>query len=849
MRETIVMCVGMALGIWTASSPATTTITGQVVDHRARPVAEAEVAVVENGLDWNTQLQDARVCAPIVRTDDRGEFKVAAQIDQSRNAFVVVRKPGLALAWDKAPMDAAGAPNLRFHVVLEKPARISGRVVDTSGRPVVGATVRAVPKTCYLSTLSQSPISLPEPWLSTRTDAEGRFQFEIFSLDVLCGFWVRASSRNCVYTFTPNYLSGCGYEVGRSDIRLVLPAEHRLRGRVVEQGTDKPVAGVDLQIACPADRKEDIKDQYLAYRVHSDANGVFVFPGVPEGEHEIELAYPEHGLPVWIVPTTRILVAADPAPRDLTVEAVPGGIVEILVRDARTRAPLPGIRVSLPNVPVSRLPFTDSNGVARACLQPGESRALISSGIGRSREYQSWGLRGTNERFFVIRSETIRLEVDLEPAHKIRGTVVDPNGNAVPGATVKIHPLTTGSPIISNIGDTLRTDASGRFELPCGEAEPVGWYVTGRHEERGWAGFAEVTGLDEPVRIKLRPGVTVRGTVTTPGGAGIPAARVAVLAHVGGTVSNVTAQTLCDADGGFSLQAVPPSDAAVTHRLCVDASGYGPKSYVEIEVSDRAGAVTDLGKIALVVADESLSGIVVDANDRPVAGIPIFLHGAAREVSQPPKTAATDENGRFRFDRICKGVVSLQANFRTSSQGWGGAKTEAGRQDVKIVLHPGEPGARIMSQVGGRSSVPQAALPYQSLMGKRLAELKDLEPLLPAGAGDKPLLIVFLDQQQRPSRGIVLELAKRMDLFKAKGIEIVAVQVAPLDRTALDRWLADQKVPFQAQILPDGFDKQRPAWGVQSLPWLILTDKGHTVVAEGFSLDDLDKRLQAAVDP
>jgi hypothetical protein len=78
---------------------------------------------------------------------------------------------------------------------------------------------------------------------------------------------------------------------------------------------------------------------------------------------------------------------------------------------------------------------------------------------------------------------------------------------------------------------------------------------------------------------------------------------------------------------------------------------------------------------------------------------------------------------------------------------------------------------------------------------------------------------------------------------------IAAVQVAPVDRTDLERWLADQKVSFGAQILPDGFDRRRPAWGVQSLPWLILTDKKHTVVAEGFSLNDLDKQIEAAVGP
>ncbi len=33
------------------------------------------------------------------------------------------------------------------------------------------------------------------------------------------------------------------------------------------------------------------------------------------------------------------------------------------------------------------------------------------------------------------------------------------------------------------------------------------------------------------------------------------------------------------------------------------------------------------------------------------------------------------------------------------------------------------------------------------------------------------------------------------------------------------------------------------AWGVQSLPWLILADKAHVVRAKGFGLDELQNRL------
>jgi hypothetical protein len=30
---------------------------------------------------------------------------------------------------------------------------------------------------------------------------------------------------------------------------------------------------------------------------------------------------------------------------------------------------------------------------------------------------------------------------------------------------------------------------------------------------------------------------------------------------------------------------------------------------------------------------------------------------------------------------------------------------------------------------------------------------------------------------------------------------------------------------------------------IQSLPWLILTDARHVVLAEGFTLDEIDKKL------
>jgi hypothetical protein len=45
--------------------------------------------------------------------------------------------------------------------------------------------------------------------------------------------------------------------------------------------------------------------------------------------------------------------------------------------------------------------------------------------------------------------------------------------------------------------------------------------------------------------------------------------------------------------------------------------------------------------------------------------------------------------------------------------------------------------------------------------------------------------------------------------------------------------------------LADKSDSLKWASEVESLPWLILTDKDHRVAAEGFTLEELDTKLKA----
>jgi hypothetical protein len=108
------------------------------------------------------------------------------------------------------------------------------------------------------------------------------------------------------------------------------------------------------------------------------------------------------------------------------------------------------------------------------------------------------------------------------------------------------------------------------------------------------------------------------------------------------------------------------------------------------------------------------------------------------------------------------------------------------------------------------------------------------------------LLICFWDMGQRPSRNCLTQLAAQAGPLGEKGVRIVAIQAAQAEDSALREWIAKNKVPFPLGNIRGDIDKTQSAWGVASLPHLILTDKKHITVAEGFGLDDLDKQIEAA---
>lgn len=131
-------------------------------------------------------------------------------------------------------------------------------------------------------------------------------------------------------------------------------------------------------------------------------------------------------------------------------------------------------------------------------------------------------------------------------------------------------------------------------------------------------------------------------------------------------------------------------------------------------------------------------------------------------------------------------------------------------------------------------------------LGKSLPDIQEFNiNLSHADTNDTKLLVCFFDMNQRPSRHCIIQLTKQARELKEKGITIIAVQALKVYEYTLDEWIKDNKIPFPVGTIKDNENKTRITWGIKSLPWLILTNKQHIVTAEGFTIDELDSKIDS----
>jgi len=424
------------------------------------------------------------------------------------------------------------------------------------------------------------------------------------------------------------------------------------------------------------------------------------------------------------------------------------------------------------------------------------------------------------EPVIIAKGESIRREVSLVAYPFVTGIVRDTDGQPVAGAIVSSKPLCE---------EASRTDEQGRFKVawrPSSNIRVV--VVLARDTEHNLAGLAEVKDQTQSLDVTLSPAFVVCGRITNPDGKAIPAATVSLQASMPGWGTDAAPAVFTDANGFYEARTVPAPTENFRYRLEVSAQGFGPFQHRELPFGTAQDRQVEVSPIVLMPADKSISGVIVDANGTPVAGVPIFITGprGSNTEGQPRHQSSSDEYGRFAVDGVCAGPLRIQAGFGSRPGGAGSLDAEGGDLDVEVVL--------------GRRGVHTGIKP---LLGKSLPDFKELIDLKPEQVRNKRLLFCFFDFQQRPSRNTILQLTGQAESLAQKGIVVAAVQASKIESDKLQAWAKENNLPFPVGAISGDIEKTRTAWSVKALPWLILTDRKHIVTAEGFGLDELDAKI------
>ncbi len=104
-----------------------------------------------------------------------------------------------------------------------------------------------------------------------------------------------------------------------------------------------------------------------------------------------------------------------------------------------------------------------------------------------------------------------------------------------------------------------------------------------------------------------------------------------------------------------------------------------------MDAADPKADHYDFPPLILKLADRKLTGRVVGIDGKPVAGVRVWLHGEG----QPNGNSATDADGRFAFDAVCAGALTVSANLNGvygSAEAMGGDTNVVIRFDARNVF-------------------------------------------------------------------------------------------------------------------------------------------------------------------
>jgi len=315
---------------------------------------------------------------------------------------------------------------------------------------------------------------------------------------------------------------------------------------------------------------------------------------------------------------------------------------------------------------------------------------------------------------------------DTTPRIHVTGVVLDAHDERpLAGAEVGVRGSSDGG---------ATSDDEGRFELsiPFADDDTTLRAACDDHlPMRVIVRPADVCEGEVELRIELPPARLAGGVVGTVvdavTGAAMPGVDVR-LAEGGGGSGPASPHALdlapasTDEQGRFALRPLPPG----RHDVLVRSPRHETWRRNAVEVEARRNA--DLGTIELQpFAWGSVHGRIVDAGGAPVADVAVECR--TKHDKRTPRSARSDEDGRYRLDRVAPGSVVLTFD---AQRAWMASRTielqggEESSQDVQVPSGTHHVGGTVV--IGGRPAagfdvecdVPATALAASRLDGLQL---------------------------------------------------------------------------------------------------------------------------------
>jgi len=687
----------------------------------------------------------------------------------------------------------AGVTN-RVEVEIAAPKKISGLVRAPDGQPAADLPVQLVG-------------GFGGGGDEVKTDANGKFELDWNPRQ----FGGQNDSTVCVLARDVEHNLAAAQDIDEdsTNLDLKLAPGLTLAGRAETNG--KPITNATAQLIFWSGRS----GMWLQGLARTNTPGHYEIPALPPGrKYGVVVSAPGYGQKQLM----NLDISADPGRQELdAVELAPANLkIAGQVLDADDK-PVAGCNVQLNgDGQPSAHARTDHDGrfvFAHVC--EGSAR-IFANGQGTYGNISAEG----GDTNVVLRLGQNYSSSSGAQAHKLNGVVTDADGKPAPGAQVAVFPNYNGGT------HWIKSGPGGAYNLtwslqPWQLQNGGGARLVARDPARGLATVEELPEDATNLDLKLKPALTLTGLVKNEADAPMPGAQIGFWIKAGNSYDQLDEPVKpADAQGRYEIKCLP---ADGQYMVYASAKGYG-KTTQQVE-SDADTNRLEVSPLVLKLADQIIAGQVLKDDEKPASGVNVNLNGEG----QPDGYMTTDSKGRFHF-QVCAGQIRLFANSQTGG-GFAQATAEAGDTNIVITLS---------SQPGRMRPEPSR----HSLKGGPLPDLAAVNLASAAAPAGKPVLLCLFDASQRPSRHVLHLLDQQAAALAQKNVTVLGVQAAIIGDDVFNEWKTGNPISFPVGRVTDKNEKSKWASSATVLPWLILADASHRVVAEGFSPDELDAQIQ-----